>query len=150
MNWELYTSYAGTVGVSLVEQELLTLPENLSSPRFFCGVRVTRYLLLYYILQIVVCPFVLFLLAIVLFVVLRFTDSDYPFDIFKLFLHKHEWFTIGKLKSYLLSQSFVLAFTVSFEVNVNVWSRPICICGILYFKLNGIDAINKITKPRIT
>jgi hypothetical protein len=27
--------------------------------------------------------------------------------------------------------------------------RPICICGILYFKLNGIDAINKITKPRI-
>jgi hypothetical protein len=23
------------------------------------------------------------------------------------------------------------------------------ICGILYFKLNGIDAINKITKPRI-
>jgi hypothetical protein len=24
-----------------------------------------------------------------------------------------------------------------------------CICGILYFKLNGIDAINEITKPRI-
>ena len=68
-------------------------------PRFFSGVRVTRYLLLYYILQIVVCPFVLFLLAIVLFVLLRFTDSDYPFDIFKLFLHKYEWFTIGTLKS---------------------------------------------------
>jgi hypothetical protein len=30
-------------------------------------------------------------------------------------------------------------------VYVNVWSRPICICGILYYKLNGIDAINKIT-----
>ena len=30
------------------------------------------------------CPFVLFLLAIVLSV-LRFTDSDYPFGIFKLF-----------------------------------------------------------------
>jgi hypothetical protein len=31
-------------------------------------------------------------------------------------------------------------------------SRPICICafcGILYFKLNEIDAINEITKPRI-
>jgi hypothetical protein len=28
-------------------------------------------------------------------------------------------------------------------------SRPICICGILYFKLNGIDAINKITNPSI-
>ena len=36
-------------------------------------------------LQIVVCPFVLFLLTIVL-PVLRFTDSDYLLDIFKLFL----------------------------------------------------------------
>ena len=35
------------------------------------------------VLQIVVCPFVLFLLAIVLSVLLRFTDSDYPFGIFK-------------------------------------------------------------------
>jgi len=38
-----------------------------------------------YVLYIVVCPFVLFLLAIVLSVFLRFTDSDYPFGIFKLF-----------------------------------------------------------------
>ena len=38
-----------------------------------------------YVLYIVVCPFVLFLLTIVL-PVLRYTDSDYPFDIFKLFL----------------------------------------------------------------
>jgi hypothetical protein len=30
-----------------------------------------------------------------------------------------------------------------------VWSRPICIWGILFFNLNRIDAINKITKPRI-
>jgi hypothetical protein len=29
----------------------------------------------------VVCPFVLFLLAIVLSVLLRYTDSDYPFGI---------------------------------------------------------------------
>jgi hypothetical protein len=35
---------------------------------------------------IIVCPFVLFLLAILLSVFLRFTDSDYPFVIFKLFL----------------------------------------------------------------
>jgi hypothetical protein len=39
-----------------------------------------------YVLLIVVCPFVLFLLAIVLSVLLRYTDSEYPFDIFKLFL----------------------------------------------------------------
>jgi hypothetical protein len=35
-----------------------------------------------YVLLIVVCPFVLFLLAIVLSVLLRYTDSDYPFGIF--------------------------------------------------------------------
>jgi hypothetical protein len=32
------------------------------------------------------CPFVLFLLAIVLSVLRRYTDSDGPFGIFKLFL----------------------------------------------------------------
>ena len=39
-----------------------------------------------YVLLIVVCPFVLFLLAIVLYVLLRYTDSDCPFGFFKLFL----------------------------------------------------------------
>jgi hypothetical protein len=38
-----------------------------------------------YVLEIVVCPFVLFILSIVLSV-LRYTDSDYPFGVFKLFL----------------------------------------------------------------
>ena len=38
-----------------------------------------------YVLQIVACPFVLFPLSIVLSVLLRYTDSDYPFGIFKLF-----------------------------------------------------------------
>ena len=38
------------------------------------------------VLLIVVCPFVLFLLAIVLSVLLQYTDSDCPFGIFKLFL----------------------------------------------------------------
>ena len=39
-----------------------------------------------YVLQIIVCPFVLFLLAIVLYVLLRYTDSDHLCGIFKLFL----------------------------------------------------------------
>jgi len=39
-----------------------------------------------YVLLIVVCTFVLFLLAIVFSVLLRFTNSDCHFDIFKLFL----------------------------------------------------------------
>ena len=37
------------------------------------------------VLQIIVCPFVLFLLAMVVSV-LRFMSDDYPFGIFKLFL----------------------------------------------------------------
>ena len=39
-----------------------------------------------YALLIVVCSFVPFLLAIVLSV-LQYTDSDWPFGIFKLFIH---------------------------------------------------------------
>jgi hypothetical protein len=38
-----------------------------------------------------VCPFVLFLLAIMLSV-LRFTDSDYHFGIFKLFIYRKKRF----------------------------------------------------------
>ena len=46
----------------------------------FSGVRVTRSFALCMFCRC--CPFVIFLLAIVLSV-LRFTDSDYPFGIFK-------------------------------------------------------------------
>ena len=70
-----------------VEQELLTLPEHLSPPPVFSGVRVTRSLVLYVCFVDLVFPFVLFLLAIVLSVLLRYTDSDCPFGIFKLFLN---------------------------------------------------------------
>ena len=41
--------------------------------------------LMFKVLQIIVCRCVLFPLAIVLSVLLRVTDSDYPFCIFKLF-----------------------------------------------------------------
>jgi len=43
-----------------------------------------------YVLLIVVCSFVHFILAIVLSVFLRYTVSDCPFDIFKLFLKPTE------------------------------------------------------------
>jgi len=49
-------------------------------------VRVTRSLVLYVCFVDLVCPFVLFLLASVLSVPLRYTDSDCPYGIFKLFL----------------------------------------------------------------
>ena len=66
--------------------ELPTLPEHLSSLLVFSGVRVTRSLVLYVCFVDRYLSFVLFLLAIVLSVLLRHTDSDYPFGIFKLFV----------------------------------------------------------------
>jgi hypothetical protein len=54
--------------VPLVEQELLTLPGHLSSPQVFSGVHVWSLVLC---VRFVYCPFVLFLLVIVLSV-LRF------------------------------------------------------------------------------
>jgi len=60
------------------------------------------------VLYIVVCPFVLFLLAIVLSV-LRFTDSNYSFGIFKLFVvHKSSTsHSICILREHLLSIIFI-------------------------------------------
>jgi hypothetical protein len=66
-----------------VEQELPTLPEHLSSPWFLVG---SCYLIFSFMCMFCRSLFVLFLLAIVLSVLLRYTDYDYPFDIFKLFL----------------------------------------------------------------
>jgi hypothetical protein len=54
------------------------------------------------LLLLVIVLSVLLLLAIVLSVLLRFTDSDYPFGIFKLFLKRNllnQVFLNGKLKS---------------------------------------------------
>jgi hypothetical protein len=52
------------------------LPENLSSPPVISAVRVTRSLILYVCFVDRVCPFVLFLSAIVLSVLLRYTDAS--------------------------------------------------------------------------
>ena len=70
----------------LVEQELPTLPEHLSSPRFQWGSCYSIISFMCNILQIVVCSFVLFILNIALSVLLRFTNSDYPFSILDLCL----------------------------------------------------------------
>jgi uncharacterized RDD family membrane protein YckC len=74
--------------VPVVEQELPTLPEHLNVPPVLIGVRVTRSLMLYVLFcrLLIVSPLVLFLFTIMLSALLRFTDSDFPFDIFKLFL----------------------------------------------------------------
>ena len=71
------TRWAGTANVSGTPMFILCFSEF----------RVTRsFSFLGCVLQIVACHFVILLLAIVLSVLLRFTGSDYPFGIFKLFL----------------------------------------------------------------
>ena len=74
--------------VPLVEQELLTNTEHLCSPSIFSGVRVPCSL----VFCVVFCRSLLVLLSffhlsIVLSVLFWFTNSDYAFAIFKLFLH---------------------------------------------------------------
>jgi hypothetical protein len=61
-----------------------------------------------YVVLIVVCPFVFFLLAIVLSVLLRYTDSDCLFGIFKIFLY----FVLScwKVKEFLLDPLNVLLY----------------------------------------
>ena len=72
--------------VALVDKELQTLPKHLSSPPVVSGVVFLTLQFYMYVFQIVVCLFVLFLLLIVSSVLLQYTDSDYLFGIFKLFL----------------------------------------------------------------
>ena len=61
-----------------MEQKLLTLPEHLSSPPVFNGVRVTRSLVLYVCFVDRCLSFCPFYLGIVLSVLLRYTYSDCP------------------------------------------------------------------------
>jgi hypothetical protein len=82
--------------VPLSAQELPTLPEHLSSPPVFSGFVLLDLKVYMYVLWIVVRPFVLFLLAIVLSVLLQLTDVDYPFGIFKLFLPFSLHFVFGR------------------------------------------------------
>ena len=73
----LYRQYS--VRVPLMEQELLTLP-------VFRGVHVSQSLVLCVCFVDRCLSFCTFIVAIVLSVHLRYTNSDYPFGIFKLFL----------------------------------------------------------------
>ena len=70
--------------MSLVDQEMLTLPEHLSSPPVFGGVRATRSLVSYVCFADRCVSFCAFSLAILWSVLLRYTDSDYSFGIFKM------------------------------------------------------------------
>jgi hypothetical protein len=79
--------FNNTRQLPLVEQEVSTntLPVHLNSLSVFIGVRVARTLVFCMVLCGSLLCFCFFVLAVP-----RFTDADYPFDIFKLYL------TIGK------------------------------------------------------
>ena len=68
----------------LVEQELSALPEHMSSLPILNGVRGTRFLVLC-VCFVDRCLSLSIFVIIVLSVLLRFTASDYPVGIFKLF-----------------------------------------------------------------
>jgi hypothetical protein len=66
------------------------------------------------------------------------------------FLSEFPWKRVAANKDATEPLAIVLCVLYSNSTTPrDVWSRPTCICGFLYFKLNGIDVINEITKPRI-
>ena len=75
MLYRIHLTRIEHVSITNLFQELTTLFKNLKINSPHLGTRKCKFY-----------PFVLFLFAIVLSVLLRFTDSDYPFGIFKLFL----------------------------------------------------------------
>ena len=82
--WKLY--FRVTRRIPPVEQELLTLPEQLHSPSVISGVRVARSL----VLCVIFCRslFVLFHWPIALYVLLPFTASNFPFGILHILFYK--------------------------------------------------------------
>jgi hypothetical protein len=108
--------------VPLVEQELLTLPEHISSPPIFTRVRVTRSLVLYVCFVDRCLSFCTFLLAIVLSVLLRNRDSDCPFGIFKLFLSI--CWIVPKKYLLLFYQTILLHFRSSIDRPWNLFQYP--------------------------
>ena len=86
--------------VPLMKQELLVLPKHLSSPKVFSGVPVARSFVFcvatLVFCRLFVCPFY-FVLSVA-----QFTDSDYPFGIFKLFLAQliQHWLTTREVAGF--------------------------------------------------
>jgi hypothetical protein len=99
--------------VSLVEQELLTLPECMSSPSIFRGrgggVRVARSLVFCVAFRRSLFDISSFFQPLWGFSVLRFTDSDYLFGIFRLFLYVSD-FSIFVLYWYVSDFSIIVLY----------------------------------------
>ena len=78
--------------------------------RDFHGVRVAQSLVFYVVFCRTLLIFMVFFLLAIVSSVIRFTASDYPLDMFKLFLHiqryDHKWFVIfHKITTFTLETS---------------------------------------------
>jgi hypothetical protein len=139
----------------LVEQELPNLPEHMISSPVFSGVRVTRSLVLcvcfvdrclsfytFYFGHCVVSSSSIYrfwlplwnLLVIVLSVLLRYTDSDYPFGIFwqlhcQFFFHIRFWLPLWYLV--VIVSSALLRYTDSDYPFGICWPS----CRLLFFDI---------------
>ena len=82
----IYDNFSEHDGYHQWSRNCLPFRSTWVHPRFLVGFLLLDLSFYVYVLSIVVCPFVLFILAIVLSVLLPYTDSDYPFGNFKLFL----------------------------------------------------------------
>ena len=76
-------------------------------------------------------------LAIVLSVLLRYTDSDYPFGIFKLFLIRSTWlqwlFKVRLMRNDMNCLLFRIVFQLLFRLNWNSCLCCACLCFYLVF-----------------
>ena len=97
----------------------------------YCGVLVTLSLVLYVCFVDRCLSFCTFYLAIVLPVLLRYTDSDYPFGIFKLFLSvRNSWCHNRPLFAVWIVQSELFSVVVC---------KPFYFCNCIVFPsfING-------------
>ena len=108
--------------VPLVEQELLTLPEHLRPPTSTPGshgAHVAPSLVFYVIFYRSLFAFLSFFLLTIVMSVLRFTDSDYAFGIFNLFL--------------CLNREFVII--INHKIIWRLWRKQfqsICVCALKF------------------
>jgi hypothetical protein len=94
--------------------------------------------------------FVLFLLAIVLSVLLRYTDSDYSFGIFKLFLNLQQWKYNAHLCTYFpdLSYSIHVYNLTKPEFQSNCWHQDLGY-NLLLIDLSSDKLYLRMTIPMI-
>ena len=120
---------------SLVEQELATVPEHTSSPPGFSEFRVSRSL----VLRIMFCRSLFDLLAILLSVLLWFTDlvssnSSYNFQIEFAFLNWIEDFPEGEIT--LTSRYRFLCF-LKYLCFCSIWFILKRRLGVMFFSKNN-------------